>query len=62
MAAGTGFENSPMHPAVVIITTFWLFRLYFRCPFAQASNERYSNPGGIPPDDLRVIARQETVA
>src|ERR1019366_7838862 len=51
--AGSGFENSPMHPAVVIITTFWLFRRYFRCPFGRASNERYSNPPVIPLDDLR---------
>jgi len=26
MTDGSGFENSPIQPAAVIITTFWLFR------------------------------------
>ena len=53
MTDGSGFENSPMQPtAVVIITTFRLFRRYSRCPFAQPSNERYSNPGVIAIDEL----------
>ena len=72
MAESGGLENrcvregtvgsNPTPSAVVIITTFCLFRRHFRCPFAQASNEPYSNPGVMALDDLTVIARQERVA
>jgi len=44
------FKRCPTLSAVVS-----LFRRHFLCPFAQAPSERYSNPGVIALDDLRVI-------
>jgi hypothetical protein len=38
--------SNPTPSAVVRNTTLWLFRRYFRCPFAHAANERYSRRHG----------------